>query len=74
MEEEKNNGCEGLGEGYKPYKVRYRLTIVETDIICIKEGDNTLDCVKEVMAVSYLEPCAFDVEILEKEEVGHIDG
>lgn len=73
-EEEEENGCEGAGEGFKPYKVKYRIIREGEVTVCIDKEEDSLDCLINSLARRAWNLGDFNVIELEKEEVEHIDG
>ena len=73
-EEEEENGCEGYGKGSKPYKVNYRIITEGEEIICLEKEEQTLNRLIDSLSMKAWNLGDFNVIVLGKEEVEHIDG
>ena len=72
MIESEENGCEGWGSEFKPYKVKYQIMREGEAIVCTHEDGNTLEHLVNHLARRAWNLGDFKVVILEEEEVESI--
>ena len=72
-EYDEENGCEGWGKGFKPYKVRYRIITEGVETVCLSEKEDDIDYLIDSLSMRAWDLGDFDVIILGKEEAESID-
>ena len=71
--DEEETGCEGREEGSKPYKVKYRIVTEGEESVCISKDEDTLDLLIDSLAERAWDLGDFDVIVLGKKRIEHID-
>lgn len=71
--EEEEPECGGFSKGSKPYKVKYRIITEGEESVCINKNEDIVDSLITSLSMRAWDLGDFEVIILEKKRIEHID-